>query len=52
MKVCRTSESYPLTSGSPGWLQLQGGNILWSASIRGVWTQQFTGVLAFDWFEF
>ena len=51
-RVCTASDSYSLLSGAPGWLQLQSGNTLWSASIRGVWTQQSSGTLAFDWFGY
>ncbi|CAF2076674.1 unnamed protein product [Rotaria magnacalcarata] len=49
-KVCTMSESYPLMSGSPGYLQLQNGAVPWTASINGLWTLPSGGNLAFDWF--
>jgi hypothetical protein len=52
LRVCSASDSYPLMSGAPGWLQMQSGSTPWSASIRGVWTQQSSGTLAFDWFGY
>jgi hypothetical protein len=50
LKVCTVSDSYPLMNGAPGYLQLQGGSVLWTASINGIWTQPSSGVLVFDWF--
>lgn len=53
VNVCTTSDSYPLASGSPGYLQLQDGSVSWTASINGLRTQPSGGgILAFDWFGY
>ncbi|CAF3632430.1 unnamed protein product [Rotaria sordida] len=52
LKVCTTSESYPLMNGSPGYLQMQSGIVSWTASINGLWTQPSSGTLVFDWFGY
>jgi hypothetical protein len=51
-KVCTVSDSYSLTNGVPGWLQMQSGSVLWAASVNGLWTQISSGILAFDWFGY
>ena len=50
LKVCTRGETYSLMSGSPSYLQMQGGLVTWTASINGLWTHMSGGVLAFDWF--
>ncbi len=52
LKVCRTSESYPLMNGAPNYFQLQSGAVPWTASINGIWTQYSGGVVVFDWFGY
>lgn len=51
-KVCRSSESYSLMSGAPGYFALQNGNIPWTAAVDGLWTQVSGGALSFDWFGY
>ncbi|UJR30625.1 hypothetical protein I4U23_018150 [Adineta vaga] len=51
--VCKTSDTYALTYGASNAMTLmQAGLGPWTASVRGLWTQSSSGVLAFDWFEY
>lgn len=52
MKVCRSSESYSLMAGAPGYFALQSGSIPWTAAIDGLWTQSFGGFISFNWFGY
>jgi len=52
LKVCTMSNSYSLMSGAPGYVQLQGGAVQWTAAINGIWSQPSGGIVVFDWFGY